>query len=133
MLFTALVRAAEQQLREFHAQNLANMAWTFATVSLLDERLFGRLAIDTAWPVSESNPQELANMAWAFARVNLVDEKLFRALERGGAEDERVHCTTSRQHRMSVCQFEQVGREAVHSVRESGGPAGERDQSAGSR
>ena len=45
-LFMALGRAAlaEQRMRDFTSQNLANTAWAFATVGHKDERLFSALA-----------------------------------------------------------------------------------------
>ena len=45
-LFMALARAAERQVSKFNAQNLANTAWSFATVAQLDVQLskFARTA-----------------------------------------------------------------------------------------
>ena len=74
----------------FNAQDLANTAWAFATVNLLDEKLFRALAREAERRVSEFNAQNLANTAWAFATVKLLDEKLLRALAL--EEDRRVQC-----------------------------------------
>ena len=45
-LFMALGRAvlAEQRMRDFNSQDIANTAWAFATVGHKDERLFSTLA-----------------------------------------------------------------------------------------
>ena len=42
-LFSALARGAERRLREFNAQELANTAWAFATMSQVDGRLITML------------------------------------------------------------------------------------------
>ena len=44
---------AEQRLGKFNAQNVANMAWAFATVKLLDEKMFAALASEAEWLMSE--------------------------------------------------------------------------------
>ena len=43
-LLAAISKEAKQRLDEFNAQNLANMAWVFATLKLPDEKLFAALA-----------------------------------------------------------------------------------------
>ena len=43
-LFAALARAAERRLSEFNPQDVANIAWAFATVNYRDEKLFAALA-----------------------------------------------------------------------------------------
>ena len=44
-LSTALAAAAEQRMRDFNSQDLANTAWAFATVGHKEERLFTALAV----------------------------------------------------------------------------------------
>ena len=70
----SICEAGSQELREFNAQNLANTAWAFATLKLLDEKLFTVLASQAEQQLSELNAQELANTAWAFATLKLSDE-----------------------------------------------------------
>ena len=43
-LFTALATEAERRISEFNAQELANMAWVFGKMNLLDKQLFALLA-----------------------------------------------------------------------------------------
>ena len=79
------VRKAERRMQEFKAQELANMAWAFATVDLSDELLFAVLAKVAQWQVGKCKAQNLANTAWAFATLDLSDELLFAALARVAA------------------------------------------------
>jgi len=72
----------ERQVSELNAQNLANTAWAFATVSRPEERLFTALAIAAERRVNELNAQELANMASAFPTLGHSDEKLLTGLAR---------------------------------------------------
>ena len=58
-----MARAAERQLSEFNAQDVANTAWAFATANHRDEKLFAALAIAAERRLSEFKPQELANTA----------------------------------------------------------------------
>ena len=67
-------------MTEFKPQNLANMAWAFATVNQSDEILFMALARVAEQQVSEFTEQGLTNTAWAFATVHQSEEKLFTAL-----------------------------------------------------
>ena len=71
-LFMALGRAAlaEQRMRDFNSQDLANTAWAFATVGHKDERLFSMLAAAAERRMRDFNSQVLANTAWAFAKVD---------------------------------------------------------------
>ena len=64
-LFMALARAAaaEQPMRDFNSQALANTAWAFATVGHKDERLFSTLAAAAKQRKMGFNPQELASTA----------------------------------------------------------------------
>ena len=43
-LLAALAREAERRLSKFKMQNLTNTAWAFATVNMLDKKLFAALA-----------------------------------------------------------------------------------------
>ena len=74
-LFMALGRAAlaEQRMRDFTSQELANTAWAFATLGHKDERLFSTLAAAAEQRMRDFNSQELANTAWAFATVGRKD------------------------------------------------------------
>ena len=56
-LFMALARAAaaEQRLRDSHAQNLANTAWAFATLGQLDVQLFTALAREAEQRLGDSD------------------------------------------------------------------------------
>ena len=59
----ALAAPAEQLMRDFTAQNLANTAWAFATVTHKEEQLFAALAAATKWRIRDFNLQDLANTA----------------------------------------------------------------------
>ena len=64
-LFTVLGRAAlaEQRIRDFNSQELANTTWAFAMVGHKDERLFSTLAAAAEQSVRDFHSQELANAA----------------------------------------------------------------------
>ena len=55
MLFTILAQAAGRQMSESKPQELANTAWSFATVGQLEGKLFAALARAAKWRVSEFN------------------------------------------------------------------------------
>ena len=69
VLFAALAHAAKRQVSKFNVQDLANMAWVYATMNLADKRLFTALARGAEWRLSQFNIQGLANTTWAFATV----------------------------------------------------------------
>ena len=71
----ALAAAAEHGVREFNAQDLANVAWAFATVGRKEERLFSTLAAAAEQRMRDFNSQNLGNTAWAFATVATVGHK----------------------------------------------------------
>ena len=54
---------------DFHAQDLANTAWAFATLGQSNVKLFPALGRAATWCVGDFNVQALANTAWAFAMV----------------------------------------------------------------
>ena len=57
-------------LGKFDAQNLANRAWTLATVDCLDALLFVALARVAEWHLAEFNAQNLTKTAWSFAMTD---------------------------------------------------------------
>ena len=65
------------RVTEFKAQELANIAWAFATLALLDKTLFEALAREAKRRGSEFNAQSIANTAWAFAKPGQLDKTLF--------------------------------------------------------
>ena len=62
-LFAAIAQEAKQRLDEFNAQELANMAWAFATVGQQDEQLFESLSKMAEQHLDKFNAQGLANTA----------------------------------------------------------------------
>ena len=63
MLFTALATAAEQRMKDFDAQGLANTAWAFATAGQSDAVLFTALANAAEQRMDDFDAQSLANTA----------------------------------------------------------------------
>ncbi len=70
-------------MRDFDSQNLANTAWSFATVGHKEARLFTALAAAAERRMRDFNSQALANTAWAFAVMGHSDEQLVRAAMAG--------------------------------------------------
>ena len=64
-----MVRAAERRIGEFNAQDVANTAWAFATVTRPDEKVFMALAGATEHCIGEFTPQELAVAERAMGNV----------------------------------------------------------------
>ena len=73
---------AEQRLDKFSAQNLANMAWAFATADRSDALLFALLVRAVERRLGEFNPQNLANTVWAFVMADRSDALLLAPLVR---------------------------------------------------
>ena len=91
LLFTTLMRAAQQCVSDFNSQELANTAWAFATVGQSDALLSTALARAAERRVGDFNAQELANTVWALAlsvgcqivaTVGQSDVQLFMVLAR---------------------------------------------------
>jgi len=61
-------------------EDVANTAWSFATVKCRDEKLFAALALAAQQRHSDFHPQEIANTAWAFATVKDRHAKLLAVL-----------------------------------------------------
>ena len=59
---------AEQRPDDFKAQELANVAWSFATADLDAPRLYASLATSATPRLAQFSAQELANVAWAFSK-----------------------------------------------------------------
>ena len=78
--------AAEQRMRDFHSQSLANTAWAFASMGYKEERLFTALAAAAERRMRDFTSQDLANTAWAFATLGHKEERLFMALAAAAAE-----------------------------------------------
>ena len=86
-------------MSEFKPQDIANTAWSFATVNQSDGKLFTLLARAAEQRLGEFNAQCLANTAWALATVKRSDVKLLTALAKavecsGEVAGERVQAAT---------------------------------------
>ena len=69
LLFAALARAVEQQVRASKAQQLANTAWAFATVKQSYEKPLTNLARAAERRLSSFNDPEEAKVTLAFANM----------------------------------------------------------------
>ena len=56
-------------MKDFGAQDLANVAWAMA-VQLADDETFLLIASEAPRRLSEMSPQQLCNVLWAFAAVS---------------------------------------------------------------
>ena len=76
-------RIAQRVLRlapHFKPQELANIAWAFATAGRAPLTLFDSLAAEAAPRLPDFTPQNLANTVWAFAVVGYTSAALFNSL-----------------------------------------------------
>lgn len=68
------------RITESEPQNLANIAWAFATIKWCNEPLVSAMAEQCVRSVKQFGPQECANFAWALANIMLVDMPCLAAL-----------------------------------------------------
>jgi len=61
----------------FKVQEIANIAWAFATLGQIDGHLFTELAKVARRNLFDFEEQHLANTAWAFAAANFYSRSLF--------------------------------------------------------
>ena len=88
-LFRMLARMVEPHLSSLNAQNIANIAWAFATLGLRqDERLFATLAREAEKRANKFTAQGIANTVWALATLSSHDGMLFAIL--AGPAERRV-------------------------------------------
>jgi hypothetical protein len=70
---SAVLRLTSRQflnnLKEAQSQELANMCWSLATASVIQQPVFAKLGEACTERIAEFNIQELSNVAWAFARA----------------------------------------------------------------
>ena len=62
-LFPSLATATELRLSEFNVQDVANIAWAFATVKQGNEKLLATLGAAVEWRQSEHKAQDVASTA----------------------------------------------------------------------
>jgi hypothetical protein len=72
-------------VHEFKPQELANMAWAFATAGVAAPTLFTAVAEGAVPRMHEFKPQELSNMAWAFAKADHAATALFDSVDKAAA------------------------------------------------
>eukprot|EP00747_Dinoflagellata_sp_TGD_P159392 gnl/TRDRNA2_/TRDRNA2_177884_c0_seq3.p1 gnl/TRDRNA2_/TRDRNA2_177884_c0~~gnl/TRDRNA2_/TRDRNA2_177884_c0_seq3.p1 ORF type:complete len:122 (+),score=26.70 gnl/TRDRNA2_/TRDRNA2_177884_c0_seq3:48-413(+) len=58
----SIATEAERRMSTFNAQDLADTAWAFASVSLLDEKLFSSVVLEAEPRASEFNTSNLARL-----------------------------------------------------------------------
>lgn len=76
----SLSAAAITKLSEFGQQQLANLAWAFATLGYTHPKIMDALATDVIRKISEFKPQGLANTAWAYSRLGMRNKELMEAI-----------------------------------------------------
>ena len=69
----ALASDAERRLGDFKPQDLANTAWVFATLGLIDVEMFAAVAREPERCPGNFKSQGLADTAWAFAALGKAD------------------------------------------------------------
>eukprot|EP00933_Yihiella_yeosuensis_P021958 TRINITY_DN1729_c0_g1_i5.p1 TRINITY_DN1729_c0_g1~~TRINITY_DN1729_c0_g1_i5.p1 ORF type:complete len:286 (-),score=69.98 TRINITY_DN1729_c0_g1_i5:70-927(-) len=67
-------------MAEFGAQSLANTAWAFATLRVLDHPLFDAIASQASCIIDDFAPQALANTAWAYGTLSISNELLAESI-----------------------------------------------------
>ena len=80
LVWSALPKAARDKMSDFNSQELANIAWAFATAGRDAPELFEALAMEASTRIGSFLPQELSNTAWAFATAGQRATALFDTL-----------------------------------------------------
>lgn len=76
-----IAEVATMKIGDFNAQNLANVAGSFASMQHSAPELFSRLAVRAAEIVWTFKEQELTQLLWAFASLNERADPLLDSLE----------------------------------------------------
>jgi hypothetical protein len=74
-----LAHAAISRRNDFKPQELSNLLWAYATVGIIDQRLFTSIAPAVKSVLGQCNSQNIANIAWAYAVANVNDPSLFNS------------------------------------------------------
>ena len=127
ILWKDLEGAALARRSEFEPQNLANLAWAFATAGRATHALLDAVAEESAGRVRDFEPQHLANTAWAFATAGHAAPALFDAIGREAARRVRelnpqnlanTAWAFATAGHAAPALFDAIGREAAGRVRE---------------
>ena len=133
-LSTVWARSACRRVGEFDVQELANIAWAFATSQ--HDVAVGR---EAAYGAATEGGAAGGRVQCAGACQHGMGVRNGEAFGReavcgigqgGGASGGRVQCERSRQHCMGFCNGEAFGREAVYGAAAGGGAADGRVQHA---
>jgi hypothetical protein len=77
-LFREVARAAIQRKEEFNnSQHVANLLWAFATMGIIDKKLFLSFVPTAAKLINSCDNQHLINIAWAYAVADVDAPTLF--------------------------------------------------------
>eukprot|EP00434_Breviolum_minutum_P042960 symbB.v1.2.038261.t1/scaffold5898.1/size44610/2 len=75
MMMTAIAKKLVTMVKDLIPQDLANTAWSFATLGLPDSRLLDQILLEVISKVNDFTTQNLANTAWAYAKLGLWNER----------------------------------------------------------
>jgi len=126
-IWKELEGAALARRSEFEPQNLANLAWAFATAGRATHALLDAVAEESAGRVRDFKPQDLANTAWAFATAGHAAPALFDAIGEEAAGRVRdfkpqelfnAAWAFATAGHAAPALFDAIGREAAARVRE---------------
>lgn len=80
----ALSAPSLAKIREWIPQEMANTAWSLATLSITDETLLSSIAAEAIKKISEFSTQHLSNTVWSFATLVVVHGNLSSSLSSHG-------------------------------------------------
>ncbi|CAJ1384003.1 unnamed protein product [Effrenium voratum] len=78
--FAHVAREAKSKINYFTAHDLAYVAWSFATVGVVDQVLFDQIAQRSLSKLSDFTLQGLADLVWSYSILSIPHADLFRAL-----------------------------------------------------
>jgi len=59
---------------------MANTAWAFATLGVLDHHLLNAISAEAIRRLNEFHVLNMSNIAWAFAKISLQNKDLMSAI-----------------------------------------------------
>eukprot|EP00971_Amphidinium_carterae_P050536 995263-Amphidinium_carterae.1 len=91
---------AEESVRKmdtFNPQSIANTAWAFAALEIVNRPLIDSLAAAALAHVQDFNVQALSNLSWSLARMDYLNAKLMDAIAQAGVQNNH-HMPSVRAH-----------------------------------
>ncbi|KAK8914211.1 hypothetical protein KSP39_PZI024423 [Platanthera zijinensis] len=108
-----IAEVAAMRIGDFNAQNLANVAGSFASMQHSAPELFSRLAVRAAEVVHTFKEQEITQLLWAFASLNECADPLLDSLEKVTKESVSPQCCEDEAEKTAENVSEKLSEETL--------------------